>query len=82
MESIQASIGTYPKENMDLVPMPKMIDTGTVLEICTTDNEKSIKLDHVALVSERSVGMINYELSIRGKSYLNTAPRMTVLNKN
>ena len=43
------------------------------------------KLDHVShmnLVSECSVGMINYELSIRGKSHLNTASRMTVLNKN
>ncbi len=47
---------------MGLVPMPKMIDTGTVLEICTADNEKRRKLDHVSFVSERSVGMINYEL--------------------
>ena len=34
------------------------------------------------LVSERSVVMINYERYIHGNSHLNTAPRMTVLNKN
>ena len=49
------------------------------------DNEKRRKIDHVShmnLVSECSVGMINYKLYIRGKSHLNTASRMTVLNKN
>ena len=49
------------------------------------DNEKRRKLDHVShmnLVSERSVVMINYGRYIHGNSHLNTAPRMTVLNKN
>ena len=49
------------------------------------DNEKRRKIDHVShmnLVSERSVVMINYERYIHGNSHLNTAPRITVLNKN
>ena len=53
---------------------PKVIeDTGTVLKMTTLEEPKRRKLSKAPvhnLSEERSVGFINYEISIRGKWFL------------
>ena len=53
---------------------PKAIeDTGTVLKMTTLEEPKRRKLSKAPvhnLSEERSVGFINYEISIRGKWFL------------
>ena len=58
-------------------------DTGNVLKICSLD-DKSILSDAPThnLGEERSVGMLNYELNIRGNEQFNTSSQNLVLNKS
>ena len=59
-------------------------ETGPVLKICAADEAKQQKLAKVIphnLASERQVGYINYELSIRGKSNLKCSFRNMILKK-
>lgn len=60
-------------------------DTKTVLKIGSLDKKSMEELNKVPihnLGEERAVGMINYEIGLRGKQYLNTASRNMVLNKS
>ena len=66
---------------------PKALDdTGTPLKISSvTDDAKRRKLNkapHHNLNEERSVGIINYEVNIRGKQNLESASRKMVMNKS
>ena len=61
-------------------------DTGTVLKISDLTEKEVMEMDasHVQvhnLGEENNVGCVNYELNIRGKSNLETASRMIVLNR-
>ena len=58
-------------------------DTGHILKICSL-NDKSILLNTPVhnLGSERSVGMINYELNLRGRENLESSSQNLVLNKS
>ena len=58
------------------------MDTKTVLKISNLDEEQLKALDSVQIHNqgeERSVGLFNYEINIRGKSELETASRCMVL---
>ena len=58
-------------------------DTGTVLKISSV--EDASKLSNVPvhnLSEERSVGMLNYELDIRGKDNFSTGSQNLVINKS
>ena len=60
-------------------------ETKTVLKISHLDEESLKKVNKAPihnLGEERAVGMINYELQIRGKPNLNTSSRNLVLNKS
>ena len=60
-------------------------DTKTVLKISNLDPDSMEKLNQAPihnLGEERAVGMINYELQIRGKSFLETSSRNLILNKS
>ena len=64
----------------------KSNDTGTVLKISdlTTAEIKEMddkKVQVHNLGEERTVGSVNYEVSIRGKSHLETESRNIVLNR-
>ena len=63
----------------------KINETKTVLKISHLDEESLKKVNKAPihnLGEERAVGMINYELQIRGKPNLNTSSRNLVLNKS
>ena len=62
-------------------------DTGTVLKLSSLSQEEVQKMDDGKvqvhnLGEERTVGCFNYEISIRGKSNLETASRNIVLNRS
>lgn len=60
-------------------------DTGTILKIEGISQAKRMKLMKAPihnLNEERSVGFINYEISIRGKQYLEAASRKMIINKS
>ena len=60
-------------------------DTGTILKIEGISQAKRMKLMNAPihnLNEERSVGFINYEISIRGKQYLEAASRKMIINKS
>ena len=60
-------------------------DTKTVLKISNLDQDSLNKLNKVPihnLGEERAVGMINHELQIRGKPFLETCSRNMVLNRS
>ena len=60
-------------------------DTGTILKIEGISQAKRMKLMKAPihnLNEERSVGFINYEISIRGKQYLEVASRKMIINKS
>ena len=60
-------------------------DTGMVLKMTTVEELKRRKLSKAPvhnLNEERSVGVINYEISIRGKQFLETASRKMLINKS
>ena len=59
-------------------------DTRTVLKMTTVEEPKRRKLSKAPvhnLNEERSVGFINYEISIWGKRFLETASRKMLINK-
>ena len=59
-------------------------DTGMVLNMTTVEEPKRKKLSNAPihnLNEERSVGFINYEISIRVKRFLETASRKMLINK-
>ena len=59
-------------------------DTGTVLSMTTVEEpkrRKSSKAQVHNLNEERSVGFINYEISIKVKRFLETASRKMLINK-
>ena len=59
-------------------------DAGTVLKMTTAEEPKRRKLSKAPvhnLNKERSVGFINYEISISGKRFLETASRKMLINK-
>ena len=58
-------------------------DTGTVLKIsCVEDASKLSNVPVHNLSEERSVGMLNYELDIRGKDHFSTGSQNLVINKS
>ena len=60
-------------------------DTKTVLKISNLDQDSLNKLNKVPihnLGEERAVGMINHELQIRGKPFIETCSRNMVLNRS
>ena len=60
-------------------------DTKTVLKISNLDKDSLNKLNKVPihnLGEERAVGMINHELQIRGRPFLETCSRNLVLNRS
>ena len=60
-------------------------DTGSLLKISTASNVLMEKLDNVPihnLIEERSVGLVNYGIQIRGKNNISTVSRNIVLNKS
>ena len=60
-------------------------DTGTILKIEGISQAKRMKLMKAPihnLNKERSVGFINYEISIRGKQYLEAASLKMIINKS
>ena len=59
------------------------LDTGTLLKISSVTNfDKLDKVPIHNLGEERSVGFINHELGLRGKSNLECASRQMILNKS
>ena len=64
---------------------PEAESQSTTFKISSATNEELHKLDTTAthnLGEERSVGLMNYELGIRGKSNLETSSRKLILNKS
>lgn len=60
-------------------------DTGSILKISTADDSKRLKLEKAPvhnLAEERSVGYVNYELNIRGKSHLESVSKKMIINKS
>ena len=60
-------------------------DTGSLLKISTASDEVMEKLDKDPihnLAEERSVGLVNYCIQIRGKNNLGTVSCNVVLNKS
>ncbi len=60
-------------------------ETGTLLKVSSASEAKRQKLNKAPIHNvseERSVGFINYELSIRGKRFLESASKKMVLNKS
>ena len=61
------------------------IDTGSLLKILTASNEMMEKLDKVPihnLAEERSVGLVNYGIKIKGKDIITTVYPNVILNKS
>ena len=60
-------------------------ETGSVLKIANVNEETLGKLDKFVAVhnlgEERNVGMVNYEIDIRGKRNLESASRKIVINR-
>jgi len=59
--------------------------TGTLFKICSATPEELIKLNKTSITNlgeERSVGSINYEISIRGRKNLEAASKKLILNKS
>ena len=57
-------------------------DTAIVLKICSLNDKSSLANAPIHnLGEERSVGMLNYELNIRGKEQFNTSSQNLVVNK-
>ena len=58
-------------------------DSGTLFKVGNATEEELKLLDQCSttnLGEERSVGLVNYEISIRGKNCLESISRNTVLN--
>ena len=59
--------------------------TGTLFKISTASKDEKEKLDKTAttnLHEERSVGFLNYEISVHGRQNLEAASKKMVLNKS
>ena len=64
---------------------PEAESQSTTFKISSATNEELQKFDTTAthnLGEERSVGLMNYEFGIRGKSNLETSSQKLILNKS
>ena len=87
LHSIATNVSEYKSEVVNLLKLmlPKLADGFSTFKISSATNEELRKLDTTAthnLGEERSVGLMNYELGIRGKSNLETSSRKLILNKS